>query len=207
MKKEIKSQKLGLQMLKLNICFGLFKKKMKILQIKNALEKIKLECIKRITRRLKSIGNKSKINSFRNRILKFKIKKLIICIKGLIKNKNDVQAKFREFFLTKKIFYFLKSFYEVEKKMNDEKINKFLLQQKKRKIFNLLKNHILILRREEQILYNLKKFFFISRKRKLKSIFYDWKRYFVCEKYIKYKSFQKKIQIFYSLKYLINKNN
>jgi len=204
-KKEIRSKKAGFQILKIHISQNYLYQKLKCSRIKYALEKIKFACIQRITIRLKKIGNSSRIKLIKNKYLKLKIKKLIFAIRSLIFNKEDVQKKFRDYYLMKNIFYFLKKFKDKEKRKNDIIIKNFTINFSKRKVFNLFINHHFLLRRQDIILSNLKRYYLKNRKRKLRSIFYYWKRFYICEKYRKYKIFQKKIKIFYSLKFLLNK--
>lgn len=166
---------------------------------------MKLDCIFRITNRLKRIGNLSKIKLMRNKHLKSKIKKLLLCIKGLILNKEDVQKKFREYYLMKKIYYYLKLYNEKEIKKNENLIKNFIEYQLKLKALNLFIRHSNILKREEKILFKLKIFYLKNRKRKLRTIFSDWKRFYICEKFRKYKSFQKMVKFFYYLKFTLNK--
>lgn len=205
-RKEIASKKLGLQMLKLNMRVDYFNKRLGYFRMKSALEKIKIVCIHIISNRLKKIGNNTKIKLIRNKNLKLKFKRLIIAIRGLIKNKNDVQQKFRRYYLAKKIFNFLKSYKDKEKKHIDFVVRNFISFNYKRKIMNLFKNYVILMRRQDKILSNLKRFYVKNRKRKLRSIFKDWKKFYICEKYRKYKNFQLKVKIFYSLKFtLLNK--
>lgn len=193
-------------MLKLNIRIDYFHKRLRHFRTKSTLEKIKLACINLITNRLRKIGNNSKIKMMRNKYLKLKIKMLMTSIKQLIMNKNDVQKKFRNYYLYKNLFEFLRQYTYQEIKQNDSLISRFICYQLKRKIMNLLKKYLNLIKRQDRILNNLKRFYFKNRKRKLRSIFKDWKKYYICQKFRKFKNLQMKVKIFYCLKFtLLNK--
>ncbi len=205
-KREIKNKKILLQFLKINIANNKFLRKIKFIRIKYSINKIRDECIYAIAKRLKKIGNKSKFDFFRNKFLKLKIKKFIFAIKALIKNKNEVMKQFRTYFLRKFFFNFLKNFSFEEKNNDNFLINEFKINTSKKKAFNLIKYNLFYSIRQKKILIEMDKFFLRFKKIKLKSIFKDWKRYYICKKFMKFKIIQKRIKIFYSLKYICNKS-
>lgn len=205
-KREIKLKKIAIGILKIYIANNKFVEKLKFFRIKFSLLKLRDECIYAIANRLKKIGSKSKIKSLRNKYLKLKIRKLIFAIRALIKNKNLVMKQFKNYFLRKKIFYFLKVNYTKEKSDYESIIEKFNIKRLKQKAFFSIKENLFYIKRQEKILFEMKKFFLRSKKRKLRSIIKDWKRFYICEKFRKFKNIQKRTELFYLLKYICNKS-
>jgi hypothetical protein len=204
-KREIKIKKIILQYLRINIANNKFLRKIKFIRLKYSINKIRDECIYSITKRLKRIGYKSKVDFFRSKFLKQKLKKLLLAMRALIKNKNEVMIQFRSYFLRKNIFDFLKDLSLKEKNKDNLIIDEFKIRILKQKAFNSIKENLFYSKRQKKILFEMNKFFLRCKKRKLRSIIKDWKRFYICEKFMKFKTIQKRIKIFYLLKYICNK--
>jgi len=100
-----------------------------------------------------------------------------------------------------KVFKILKSYFTTAQSRSNELVQKFKNYYLKRKIFNLIVRNYIRKLREESIICKLKTFYKGKRVQMLRNVVGNWKRFFITEKFRKIKAFQKKVKIFYILKF------
>ena len=167
----------------------------------NILYILKNYRIFKLTRKITDKDQMSKINKFIKIRCYRKIKNLFVIIRETQGKKNHIAEYFKTFIRKMKVFKLMKKNYLNEVKKSSMLVHKFKIYYFKKKIFSLLINFYMIKLREKSIICKLKKLFKTKRIRLIRCVVDNWKRFFIVQKFRKIKKFQKKVKIFYLLKF------
>jgi hypothetical protein len=155
----------------------------------------------KLTQKINKKDKESKIEKLTKRRIYKKLKRALSAIRDSMNKKNSISEYFYKFIRKLKVFKILKRYYILTQSRSNELIQKFKVYYLKRKIFNLIVRNYVRKLREESIICQLKTFYKGKRVRMLRNVVENWKRFFITEKFRKIKAFQKKVKIFYILKF------
>jgi len=155
----------------------------------------------KLTKKINKKDKQNKIDKLTKRRIYKKLKKALSAIRDSISKKNRISEYFNKFIRKMKVFKILKSYFTTAQSRSNELVQKFKNYYLKRKIFNLIVRNYIRKLREESIICKLKTFYKGKRVQMLRNVVGNWKRFFITEKFRKIKAFQKKVKIFYILKF------
>ncbi len=155
----------------------------------------------KLTKKIIKKDKQNKIDKLTKRRIYKKLKKALSAIRDSISKKNRISEYFNKFIRKMKVFKILKSYFTTAQSRSNELVQKFKNYYLKRKIFNLIVRNYIRKLREESIICKLKTFYKGKRVQMLRNVVGNWKRFFITEKFRKIKAFQKKVKIFYILKF------
>jgi hypothetical protein len=192
--------------LRLNYTINTFKDRAIMRGLGIALSKLRRWVEVQTSERIKAIGDERSIKSFKRKLLMRKLKVFF----SEYRYKRDIMMQttyiFRQFRLKKKLFNFIKAFSKESQSHDNQLVNRFRKTYLKYKFMNMLKRYFRVKRREDYIFRGVE-YMYKSRVMRVKrTIFNDWVRYYICERYRKMKMLKRKIKIFLALK-LITLNN
>jgi hypothetical protein len=188
--------------LKLNYYINTFKDRSVIRKIRLAVFKLKAFTESQTEKRIKTITDDKKIKQFQKKIILRKLKIYFDYFNQTNQATFLTAHMFRQLQLVKKFFTFLKAYTKESIAKDTILVSRFGSHFLKHKFMSLIKRFVSIKQRENYILQYIQGMY-IRRSWKIKqTVFNDWVRFYICERYREMKWLKRKIRIFLALKIL-----
>lgn len=197
----MKRKRFIFKFLKDNMLISSFQKRRNFCKKFFVFKMLKCFCENKITKNFKKVGTNNRVEQFKIKIVKRKLKKLMINWFDYKKRINYKIRHFRNTMLKIKFFKFLKENKNITQFNDNKKVMKFKTSFLKYNFFVMLYKFRLIQYRENRIVNKLKKIYKQKRKKLIKKYVESWKKYYICEKFRKVKQLRKITKIFLALKF------